>query len=125
MDKDRIEMLRMLGTRMGLPQEMIEKIQKEDEAHKKEIEAIRKRLAMQAQARAHKPTADRPFTLGGAVSVKHVKEILDYLPDGMMINLEEPEILILMNELHNAAREHIVQQALLAMNKPDEDMWEL
>jgi len=30
-----------------------------------------------------------------------------------------------MNELHNAAREHIVQQALLAMNKPDDSMWEL
>lgn len=125
MDKDRMEMLRLLGARMGLPQEMIEKIQKEDEEHKKEIEAIRKRLAMHAQARVHKPTNDRPFVLGGAVSVKHMKEILDYLPDGMMINLEEPEILLFMNELHNAARERIVQEALLAMNKPDDSMWEL
>lgn len=125
MDKDRIEMMRLLGARMGLPQEMIEKIQKEDEEHKKEIEAIRRRLMLHAQARAHKATNERPFTLGSAVSVKHVKEILDYLPDGMMINLEEPEILIFMNELHKAAQEHILQQALLAMNKPDDDMWEL
>lgn len=124
MDKDRIEMMRLLGSRMGLPQEMIEKIQKEDEEHKKEIEAIRKRLMLHAQARTHKATNDRPFVLGGAVSVKHVKEILDYLPDGMMINLEEPEIMILLNELHKAAQEHIVQAAFLAMNKPD-DAWEL
>lgn len=99
------------------PEEVAEKL----EDYERDAEHLKTLMLMEDEAKRHKPTAEEPFELGGAISVKHIKEILSYLPEDSSIALDHPAFVSLFNTLHRAGRENFIIEATIAANSINED----
>lgn len=119
---DPLENYKRLAEESGLdPEEVAEKIREAEE----EVEHLKVLMAMENDAKAHRPTKEEPFELGGAISVKHIKDILSYLPDDIAISLDHPAFVALFNQLHHAGVDNIIAQATTYANFTDEEIGNL
>lgn len=112
--------LEVLARMMGINPE---ELRKQEEEARKEIAHFRELAALEKEAKSHRPSEDEPFEMGGAVSVRHIKEICSYLPDSACIEMTHPALVFFFNELHKKAREQIIVQATQVIN--NENDWEV
>lgn len=117
MDKQKLEILRRLAAMSGMSREDVNKKLAEAEQRAKHLQEL---AAAENEARSHRPTADEPFELGGAISVRHIKEICSYLPDEATIQLQHPAFVMIFNQLHKLAHENLINVATAIANEPEE-----
>lgn len=118
MDEQKLEMLRRLAALGGMSREDVEKKIAEAEQKARHLQEL---AAAEDEARSHRPTADEPFELGGAISVRHIKEICSYLPDEASIQLQHPAFVMIFNQLHKMAHENLINVATQIANEPEEE----
>jgi len=118
MDEQKLEILRRLAAMGGMSREDVDKKLAEAEQRAKHLQEL---AAAEDEARSHHPTADEPFELGGAISVRHIKEICSYLPDEATIQLQHPAFVMIFNQLHKLAHENLINVATAIANEPEEE----
>ena len=118
MDEQKLEILRRLAAMSGMSREDVDKKLAEAEQRAKHLQEL---AAAEDEARSHRPTADEPFELGGAISVRHIKEICSYLPDEATIQLQHPAFVMIFNQLHKLAHENLINVATAIANEPEEE----
>lgn len=117
MDKQKLEILRRLAAMSGMSREDVNKKLAKAEQRANHLQEL---AAAENEARSHRPTADEPFELGGAISVRHIKEICSYLPDEATIQLQHPAFVMIFNQLHKLAHENLINVATAIANEPEE-----
>jgi len=118
MDEQKLEILKRLAAMGGMSREDVDKKLAEAEQRAKHLQEL---AAAEDEARSHRPTADEPFELGGAISVRHIKEICSYLPDEATIQLQHPAFVMIFNQLHKLAHENLINVATAIANEPEEE----